>query len=110
MNDLLAAGPDHLAGYLLVAALLFGLGLLACVTRRNMIGYLMGLELMLNAASLNFVAFGRFLGHGQSEGQVVSMFIIALAACEAVVALAFGYCVYRTFKDVDLDAMNTLKG
>lgn len=110
MNSLLAAGPEHLAGYLLVAALLFGLGIMACVLRRNAIGYLMGIELMLNAASLNFVAFGRFLDQGQTDGQIVSLFIIALAASEAAVALALGYCVYRAFNDVDLDKTDTLRG
>lgn len=111
MNCCMLPGPDLLAPYLTVSAVLFACGLLACLTRRNAVGYLMGIELMLNAAALNFVAYGRFrtpleAGHGQ----VFSIFVIVLAAAEAAVALALVYSVYRTFRDVDLDQTTALTG
>jgi len=111
MNCCMAQGPDLLSPYLFVSAVLFACGILACLTRRNAVGYLMGIELMLNAAALNFVAYGRFrtpleAGHGQ----VFAIFAIVLAAAEAAVALALIYSVYRTFRDVDLDQTTTLTG
>jgi NADH:ubiquinone oxidoreductase subunit K len=104
------AGPEHLAGYLITAAALFALGVLACTTRRNAVGFLMGVELMLNGAALNFVAFDRFRVAGHGDGQIAGLFIIALAAAEAAVALALVYAVYRTYKDVDLEATTELRG
>ncbi|MEN9353464.1 MAG: hypothetical protein RL318_789 [Fibrobacterota bacterium] len=109
MTSLLLSGPDRLLPYLLVSAVLFAAGILACTTRRNAVGYLMGIELMLNAAALNFVAYGRFRGlEASGHGQVFSLFVIVLAAAEAAVALALVYSVYRTFRDVDLDQTTTL--
>lgn len=111
MNPILAAGPEHLAGYLVVSCLLFALGVVACVVRRNAIGFLLGIELMLNAAALNFVTFARFRGDGaQLDAQVMTLFVIVLAAAEAAVALALVFAVYRSFKDVDLDQTTTLHG
>lgn len=111
MIDLVLAGPDRLAPYLLLAAALFSLGVFACATRRNAVGYLMGIELMLNAANLNMVAYGRFrteivAGHAQ----VASLFVIALAAAEAAVALALVYAIFRNIRDVDLDKIRSLNG
>lgn len=109
--DIILLGPGHIAGYLIVAACLFALGVLACVTRRSAVGYLMGIELMLNAASLNFIAYGRFRGESAAaHGQVMSLFIVALAAAEAAVALALVYSVFRTHRDIDLDRINHLRG
>ncbi len=104
---ILKIGLNH---YLFLSAILFSFGMIAVLMRKNVVVMLMGIELMLNAASLNFVAFGRFLDKGQTDGQIVSLFIIALAASEAAVALALGYCVYRAFNDVDLDKTDTLRG
>lgn len=111
--NLLLAGPDHLGPYLAVAAALFAIGVLACVTRRNAVGFLIGIELMLNAAALNFTAFSRFRsleGSGVGGGQAMALFIIALAAAESAVALALVYSAYRTFRDADLAATTTLRG
>lgn len=110
MNEVLLAGPDHIGPYLAVGAILFSLGLLACVVRRNAVGYLIGIELMLNAGALNAVAYGRFRGlEAAADGQVLALFAIALAAAEAAVALALVYAVFRNFRDVDLDIVRTLR-
>jgi NADH-quinone oxidoreductase subunit K len=99
-----------LTHYLVVAAILFILGLLTVVSRRNTIAILMGVELMLNAASLNFVAFNRFAPGfpGAFDGQIFSLFIIVLAAAEAAVALAIIFAFYTINRTVDADAANSL--
>lgn len=109
--DLILGGPDRLAPYLLLAAALFALGVFACTTRRNAVGYLMGIELMLNAANLNLVAYGRFRSEAAAaNGQVATLFVIALAAAEAAVALALVYAIFRQLRDVDLDKIRSLNG
>jgi NADH-quinone oxidoreductase subunit K len=111
MNELLIAGPEHIAGYLVVSCLLFALGVLTCVVRRNAVGVLLGIELMLNAAALNFITFARFRGDGHAlDGQTMTLFVIVLAAAEATVALALVFAVKRAFSDVDLEATKTLHG
>lgn len=105
ISQFFAVGLHH---YLIVATLLFVLGLLTVATRRNAVAILMGVELILNAAALNFVAFARFT-HGGIAGQVFTLFIIALAAAEAVVALAILLSIFRNFKDVDVFKTTTLK-
>lgn len=111
MERILVAGPEHLAGYLLVSCLLAALGLTACVMRRNAVGFLMGVELLLNAAALSFVAFTRFRADGmQVDGQGMALFIIVLAAAEAAVALALVLAVYRQFGDVDMEQTRELNG
>lgn len=110
MNDILLLGPESLAPYLLVGAVLFTFGIMACVVRRNAVGYLIGIELMLNAGVLNAVAYGRFRGiEAAADAQILGLFAIALAAAEAAVALALVYAVFRTFRDVDLDLVRTLR-
>lgn len=98
-------GLEH---YLTVGALLFGLGVFAVMTRRNAVGLLMGVELILNAANVNFVAFARFVGHGL-DGQVVAAFVIVLAAAEAAVALAIVLAMFRNFGTVHVDAVSRLQ-
>jgi NADH-quinone oxidoreductase subunit K len=110
VNAILLAGPNQLAPYLVVAAILFAAGVLACTTRRNAVGYLMGIELMLNAGMLNTVAYGRFRSlTASADGQMLSLFVIALAAAEAAVALALVYAVFRNFRDVDLEHVRQLR-
>ncbi|HOU90349.1 MAG TPA: NADH-quinone oxidoreductase subunit NuoK [Polyangiaceae bacterium] len=89
-----------LAHFLVVGAVLFGLGLFTVLTRRNAVAVLMGVELILNAGMLNLVAFGR-LGSGDVGGQVFALFGIVLAAAEAVVALAIVLQLYRAVRSVD---------
>lgn len=93
---------------LLVSAALFSLGVYGMLTRRNAIGLLLAVELILNAAAVNFVAFSRSLGH--VHGQAFALFIIALAACEAVVGLAIIISLARTANTVNADDLNLLQG
>lgn len=97
--------PDRIDGYLLVAAVLFVAGVFAVISRRNAIGVLVGIELMLNAAALQFAAYGRFApSAADPQGQTAAVFVVVVAAAEAAVALALLFAVYRTFHDVDLEA------
>jgi NADH:ubiquinone oxidoreductase subunit K len=100
-----------LQGYLLLSALLFAIGLAGAVTRRNAILALIGIELMLNAANLNFIAFWRF-GPGPEAltGVMFVIFSIAIAAAEAAVGLALIIAIYRHYKTVNLDDMKNLRG
>lgn len=110
----LSAQPIGLHFYLFVAALLFVFGLIASVSRRNAVGILIGIELMLNAAALNFMAFWRFSGgaasgEGALAGPIFSIFIIILAACEAAVALAVLLNLYFNFGTVEVDLVHEMK-
>jgi NADH-quinone oxidoreductase subunit K len=99
-----------LTSYLLVGAALFGIGLFGALARRNILGVLIGIELMFNAANINFVAFNRYLHPGQPWGQGFAVFIIALAAAEAVVGLALVLAIFRNFKSVLAENLDLLKG
>lgn len=96
--------------YLVVAAVLFCAGLFTMMTKRNAIGILIGVELVLNSANVNLVAFDRYLGPGRLDGQITALFVIVLAAAEA--ALAVGICinVYKNLSTVDVDAADQLRG
>ncbi len=98
-----------LTSYLLVGAVLFVCGVICMATKRNGIGVLMGVELVLNGANVNFVAFSRFTDLG-IDGQVFSLFVIVLAAAEAAVALAIVLNFYNNHLTVDVDRANKLKG
>ena len=99
-----------LTSYLLVGGALFAVGLFGALSRRNILGVLIGIELMFNAANINFVAFNRYLHPGQPWGQGFAVFVIALAAAEAVVGLALVLSIYRTFKSVLAENLTLLKG
>ncbi len=94
--------------FLTVSAALFALGLFAVMSRRNAVGILMGVELLLNAANINFVAFSRYVEHG-INGQMMSAFVIVLAAAETAVALAIVLAMYRNFGTVHADTVQSLK-
>lgn len=98
-----------LSHYLILATLLFCIGLAVALTRRNAIAVLIGLELMLNAANLNLVAFSRY-DAGLLQGQIFALFVIVVAAAEAAVALALVVRVYGFYKNADLGSLNELKG
>jgi NADH:ubiquinone oxidoreductase subunit K len=99
------------AAYLLVAALLFAIGLAGALTRRNAILVLIGIELMLNAANLNFIAFWRYGPHPEAlTGMMFAIFSIAVAAAEAAVGLGLVISIYRHARTTDLDQMNRMKG
>jgi NADH-quinone oxidoreductase subunit K len=94
--------------FLLVGGLLFTLGLVTVATRRNAVGVLMGVELILNGANVNFVAFARF-SEGGVTGQVFALFVIVLAAAEAAVGLAIVLAIFQTFKTIDVRAADLLR-
>jgi len=94
--------------YLTVAAVLFGFGLLCVLTRRHAVGILLGVELILNAAALNFVAFEHFISGGIS-GQVFTVFIITLAATEAAIALAIVLQAFKAHKTIVADEIVDMK-
>ena len=102
----LAPGLHH---YLILGALLFCLGIFAVLTRRNGIAVLMGIELILNAANINFVAFSYYVTRALG-GQVFVVFVILLAAIEAAVALAIVFAIYRHFHSVEVPGVNLMKG
>jgi len=95
--------------YIFVGAVLFVSGVVCMATKRNAIGVLMGVELVLNAANLNFVAFSRHTALGL-DGQVLSLFVIVLAAAEAAVALAIALNFYNNHLTIDVDRADELQG
>jgi NADH-quinone oxidoreductase subunit K len=100
-----------LQGYLIISALLFAIGLGGAVTRRNAIVVLIGIELMLNAANLNFIAFWRFGPNPEAlTGVVFVLFSIAVAAAEAAVGLALIISIYRHYQTSNVDQIESLKG
>jgi NADH-quinone oxidoreductase subunit K len=95
--------------YLVISAALFSLGIMGVLTRKNAVNVLMGVELILNSANINLVAFSKFSA-GNLNGQIFAIFIIVVAAAEAAVALAIVLSMYRIIKSVNLDRADTLKG
>ncbi len=109
--DLLALSTSiGLAHYLVLGAVLFACGLATIITKRNAIGILMGVELVLNAANINFVAFARYSTAFRLEGQIFALMVIVLAAGEAAVALAIILNFYNNHATVDVDKAEDLKG
>ena len=99
-----------LCHYLVVAGALFSIGLFGCLTRRNILGILMSIELMFTAANINLVAFNRFLHPGEVLGSMVAVFNITVAAAEIVVGLALLLAIYRLRDTVYVENFNLLKG
>jgi NADH:ubiquinone oxidoreductase subunit K len=103
-----------LTHYMIVSTILFVCGIICMATKRNALGVLMGIELILNAANLNFVAFGSpYLAGNNSlglDGQLIALFVIVLAAAEAAVALAIALNYYHTHATIDVDKADELKG
>jgi NADH-quinone oxidoreductase subunit K len=97
-----------LTHFIVLSAILFGLGLFCVVTRRNAIGILMGIELILNSANVNYVAFARY-GGGGYDGQIFSIFVIMLAAAEAAIGLAIVLGIYQSFETIDVEAADRLR-
>jgi len=95
--------------YLTVSAALFTLGLLGVLTRRNAVNVLMGIELILNSANVNLVAFSRY-GTGNLQGQLFAVFVIVIAAAEVAVALAIVLTLYRLRRTPNLDEADFLRG
>ena len=97
-----------LSHYVVVSALSFSIGLMIIITRRNAIAVLMGIELMLNSAGLNFVAFSRHLG--DETGQVFVFFILTVAAAEAAIGLAILVVLFRNRRSINVRELDSMKG
>ena len=108
--ETVAANTVGLTHYLAVSALVFGLGVIVIISRRNAIAVLMGIELLLNAASLNFVAFSKFVSPDPIDGQIVAVFVIVLAAAEAALALAIVLNIFNNLNTVDVPEARSLRG
>jgi NADH-quinone oxidoreductase subunit K len=102
---MIEVGLNH---FLVVSTLLFSMGIYAIVTRKNAIQVLMGVELILNSANINFIAFSRF-GNFGLEGHLIALFVIVLAAAEAAIALAIVLNIYKTLSTVNIDEVDSLK-
>lgn len=98
-------GLEH---FLIVGALLFALGSYCILTRKNAIGILMGVELVLNSANVNLIAFSHF-GSGALDGQIFAVFVILLAATEAAIGLAIILAIYQNFRTIDVEAADSLR-
>lgn len=103
-----AGFAGSLASYLAVSGVLFLLGVATILVRRNALYVLMGVELILNAANLNFVAFARFGGYGL-DGQMFALFVIILAAAEAAIALAIVLRIFHDFGSIDITRTDSLR-
>ena len=99
-----------LTTYLVIGARLFAFGIYGMVTRRTVIGMLISSELVLAAASTNFMAFNRFLAPDPAVGQIVALFIMAIAAAEAAIAVSIMIAVYRNYKTIDTEDLVDLQG
>jgi NADH-quinone oxidoreductase subunit K len=98
---------DH---YLFVAAVFFVGGLFTMTTKRNAVGILIGVELVLNSAGLNLIAFDRYLGSGRLDGKLTALFVIVLAAAEAAIAVGICINLYKNIATVDVDRAARLRG
>lgn len=108
MTTMIDAVP--LPWVLLLAAGLFCIGLFGVLTRRNAVGVLLGVELMLNAVNINLVAFWRYVEPQLVAGQVFALFVVVVAAAEAAVGLALIISLYRSRQTINIDEADTLKG
>lgn len=101
---------NTLSDFVILSAMLFGIGIYGLVTKRNALRLLFAVELMINAANLNFVAFGQYLFSANAIGQTVVLFSIALAASEAAVILSIVVVAYRLHQDVDVSELSSMEG
>jgi NADH:ubiquinone oxidoreductase subunit K len=112
MGDILTnffTGTVPIEAYLGLSLIMFFCGIYGFLTRKNMLMILISVELMLNAADINFAVFNRYLYPGQLEGFYFSLFTIAIAACETAVAIAIIINIYRNMKSVEVDNLNQMK-
>jgi NADH:ubiquinone oxidoreductase subunit K len=97
-----------LNAFLITAAIIFVLGIVTILFKKNAVGVLMGVELILNAVNLNFIAFARYIDH-HINGQIVALFVIILAAAEAAIALAIILNIYRTRTTIDVTRIDNMR-
>lgn len=98
-----------LTHFLILSAILFSIGIYGALTRRNAVGILMSIELILNAANINLVAFSRFISPAEGTGQIFAIFVMALAAASVAVGLAIVICIYRNHKTIIADKVDLMK-
>jgi NADH:ubiquinone oxidoreductase subunit K len=101
---------NQLETYLYLALVLFAIGLYGVLARRSLIAILISVELILNAASINFMAFNRFLASDPAVGQLITLFIMAVAAAEAAIALSIIIAVFRKLKSINVEQATELRG
>ncbi len=101
---------NNLNSYLLIGAMLFGMGVYGLITRRTLIGMLIAAEMILVGASLNFMAFNRFNAPDPATGQIFALFIMAIAAAEAAIGLSIVIAIYRHYRSIDAQDVVKLKG
>lgn len=101
---------NSLESYLVISAILFTFGIFAVITRKNAVAILMGIELILNSANINFIAFNRFGYFKVLDGHVFSIFVVVLAAAEAAIALAIIINLFKNVGTVNVDEANEMKG
>lgn len=101
---------NQLEVYLFIALIMFCLGLWGVLQRRSLIAMLISLELMLNAANINFLAFNRFLAPEPAVGQIIALFVMGTAAAEAAIGLSIFLAVYRRNQNIDIERIRDLKG
>lgn len=106
---LIASFSPGIREWLVVTTVVFSIGLYGLLTRRNAVGILMAVELMLNSAAMNFVIFNRFCHPGRIDGSVMAIFVIAVAAAEVVVGMAIFVALYRYRGTVDVNRINTMQ-
>ena len=101
---------NYIEPYLMLSSILFSFGIYAVITRKNAVAILMGIELILNSANINFITFNRFGNFDSLDGHVFSIFVIVLAAAEAAVALAIIINLFKNIGTVDVDQAQEMKG
>jgi NADH:ubiquinone oxidoreductase subunit K len=101
---------NHLSTYLVIAAVLFSIGLLGVLQRRNLIGMLIAIELMLAGASINFMAFNRFLAPEPAVGQIVTLFIMGIAAAETAIGLSIILTLFKQIRSINIERAQRLSG
>ncbi len=102
---MLNVGLTH---FLVISVALFSLGMYGVITRKNAVMVLMGIELILNSANINFIAFAKF-GNFGLQGQIIALFVIVLAAAEAAIALAIVINIYKTITNINVDEIDSLR-
>jgi len=102
---MLNVGLTH---FLIISVVLFSLGMYGVITRKNAVMVLMGIELILNSANINFIAFAKF-GNFGLQGQIMALFVIVLAAAEAAIALAIVINIYKTITNINVDEIDSLR-
>ena len=109
MMEFMANHSPGVFHWLVVSTLLFSIGIYGVLTRRNAVGILMSVELLLNSGALNFVVFDKYVAPGAVDGEIMAIFIIAVAAAEVVAGMAIFVALFRDRRTVDVTAMDMMK-